>query len=598
MTQKSIAVVGGGIAGLYCASKLAEGGHSVTLFEYLDRFGGRIETVDLLGFKAECGPMRFELGTQPLLKALGETLDIHFDSFSPPHGEPARFPQYQLQPNEKSTAQLHADQNEPGTEHSGLTSSLDLLGFGLYRILHPQSRDLPLGAIVEPQGSAPSELAKYAANLTEPDFARIRRESQLDGVFLYRLGFWNALARVLSPHAIAKIRDHGTFYHLMPENPSASEWMIFWLRLFHPEGGLSTIKAGVSTIVERLVDALASRPNLALHKNAKVQQIQPGTELNKVRLLVDLEVRANPKRISLDFDHVVLALPKAPLKELAEFFPYEIRTDIDAVIGFPLLKVFLVTDEPWWRTTPAPQHGAHLVPTREVHYFPLQHQGGRPLGMILLYTDRPATAYWQPYVQKIHESAQLNEPSDLKDELAMQVYKVLKDYKEAKAQTGASVAKTVPEDDSVSLQKALAEAFGVDESAIDVLGQIAGPIVGQLVSSHLRKSDIVSALVEALALTPFAVEILRKPEPEAVEELKSAVKAFAIRDWSRAPFGAACHAWAPGTIVPDALDRLQAFSLLGRAGTNNVHVCGEAYSDYQGFIEGALRSANNVLATI
>jgi monoamine oxidase len=29
-----------------------------------------------------------------------------------------------------------------------------------------------------------------------------------------------------------------------------------------------------------------------------------------------------------------------------------------------------------------------------------------------------------------------------------------------------------------------------------------------------------------------------------------------------------------------------------------VHVCGEAYSDYQGFIEGALRSAARAIASI
>jgi hypothetical protein len=32
--------------------------------------------------------------------------------------------------------------------------------------------------------------------------------------------------------------------------------------------------------------------------------------------------------------------------------------------------------------------------------------------------------------------------------------------------------------------------------------------------------------------------------------------------------------------------------------TKNVHICGEAYSDFQGFIEGALRSARHVVETI
>ncbi|MAT73460.1 MAG: hypothetical protein CMJ58_28595 [Planctomycetaceae bacterium] len=39
-----------------------------------------------------------------------------------------------------------------------------------------------------------------------------------------------------------------------------------------------------------------------------------------------------------------------------------------------------------------------------------------------------------------------------------------------------------------------------------------------------------------------------------------------------------------------------AFSL-SEEGPKNVHICGEAYSDYQGFIEGALSSADDVLHT-
>jgi monoamine oxidase len=41
--------------------------------------------------------------------------------------------------------------------------------------------------------------------------------------------------------------------------------------------------------------------------------------------------------------------------------------------------------------------------------------------------------------------------------------------------------------------------------------------------------------------------------------------------------------------------RLEAFSLTGQA-PKNVHICGEAFSDFQGFMEGAIRSAQSVLA--
>ncbi|MBW4563371.1 MAG: hypothetical protein KME32_19930 [Mojavia pulchra JT2-VF2] len=45
--------------------------------------------------------------------------------------------------------------------------------------------------------------------------------------------------------------------------------------------------------------------------------------------------------------------------------------------------------------------------------------------------------------------------------------------------------------------------------------------------------------------------------------------------------------------------RLRAFSLIDdQYKHKNIHICGEAYSDYQGFIEGALRSVQDVLKWI
>ena len=70
--------------------------------------------------------------------------------------------------------------------------------------------------------------------------------------------------------------------------------------------------------------------------------------------------------------------------------------------------------------------------------------------------------------------------------------------------------------------------------------------------------------------------------------------ACGIRDWGKDPYGAAVHVWKPRAKSWEVADAFTAFSLDGR--TTNVHICGDAYSDYQGFIEGALRSAGRVLS--
>jgi hypothetical protein len=88
---------------------------------------------------------------------------------------------------------------------------------------------------------------------------------------------------------------------------------------------------------------------------------------------------------------------------------------------------------------------------------------------------------------------------------------------------------------------------------------------------------------------------------DRIEEAKSRVLSFGIRDWSRWPVGGGCHAWAAGARSGEIMERLKAFGLVGRPSQRelkNVHICGEAVSDYQGFIEGALRSSWMAVETI
>jgi Flavin containing amine oxidoreductase len=287
----------------------------------------------------------------------------------------------------------------------------------------------------------------------------------------------------------------------------------------------------VSQITARLEAQLRAMPrrNVDIVTSATVTDVCPAARVDQVRLRIDFHDRAHG--LDLDFDHVILALPRSPLSKLTRHFPSEIRQYVEGVNGFPLLKVFSVRREPGWSArgdaAPSAQHGAHLVPTREVHYKErTERRATRPepgkVGMVLLYTDRPANAYWTPYVQLPHHAAQVNRPAALKRELAAQLL-ALKTERET----------------------------GPQES---------------------YKTQI--------------------------DEMEDTIAGFAIRDWSKPPFGAASHAWLPGIDVPEAMDRLKAFSLVGQPGRGNIHVCGEAFSDYQGFIEGSLRSATRTIESI
>ena len=98
-----VAVVGGGVAGLYCALH-APRDRSVALFEGSHRFGGKLETVSLYGFDAEYGAMRFDPVRQFRLGDLIHELNV----------ETQPFPEYSSPPDQPLHCDYRLDEAERG----------------------------------------------------------------------------------------------------------------------------------------------------------------------------------------------------------------------------------------------------------------------------------------------------------------------------------------------------------------------------------------------------------------------------------------------------------------------------------------------------
>ncbi|WP_437786771.1 flavin monoamine oxidase family protein [Sorangium sp. So ce1097] len=496
MQEFDTIVVGAGISGLYCSLRLAERDprRKVGLFEASDRFGGRIETVEMDGFLAECGPMRFEERRQRLLMGLLDELGLKTRPFVRYTAEPIQGPRHPLAPDEAGPA------DRPH-------STLELMKLGILRIL----KDTEWRSPGDPDDPRDEKHRDWLRSLDEDDYAGMRRRARQGGAFLYERGFWNALSDVLSHGAVLAIRDQGTFYHLIPENPNAMDWIIFWLRALSGEGEgeatLVSIEGGSRALPLALVRRLEQRSEqVSIHLRHALTSLAEA-EGGRIRL----QFSRGEETVEAVAKHVILALPRSPLMRLAGCFSREIQRDLDSVFGFPLLKCFLVTDAPWWTGRTPPQRNASLMPAREVHYTYRESDGK---GMAMLYTDRPATEFWKVYVEgEAHDRAEI----DRSEELKRQLLKYL----------------------------------GVDLQ-----------------------------------------------EPAERRRAAGAVTTWGIRDWSREPYGAGCHTWRPGARSWEVLERLRAFNLPGSAApAGNVHVCGEAYCDYQG-IEGALRSAESALKTV
>jgi monoamine oxidase len=235
-------IVGGGITGLYACYKLQRLksiNHTISLFECSNRFGGRIETVEMDGFLAEYGPMRFEKMAQPLLIDLISELGLETKHFVP----------FIAARDEDSLFDLTFDESG-GERHGCKLTTLDLLKLGILRLLNASEGDMD-----DPNDPRHWE---WWANLDEDYYSYVRNKAVYNGKYLYQMGLWNALSLVLSYRAVNKIIHYGTFYHFIHFNPNAAEWIIFWLRGLHPNDELVGIREGTESLVHELVNRLGS----------------------------------------------------------------------------------------------------------------------------------------------------------------------------------------------------------------------------------------------------------------------------------------------------------------------------------------------------
>lgn len=394
--------------------------------------------------------------------------------------------------------------------------------------------------------------AAWLRNLDEREYNLIRTCGAIhiagdaetpETVPLWDLGFWNLLGAVLSYQAVVKIRDLGTFYHLIPENPNGAEWLIFWLRLLRTSESLKGLRGGMQTLTEALHDKIDPRARKLkrIHTNHKLVKIEP-LKGGRARLTFEVGDTEPKALVHWNAKHVILTLPTGPLQELgrvnSQSFYREFRRDISAVFGFTLVKAFFAVKDRWWSTRISMANRfATRIPTRELHYWP-SHLKASTKGLVMVYADRPAATFWSNLVG----------PGKM----------------------------SLPREPIPNMRK---DVLFWDEAQDKPSGGAPREhrrLAGQAMR-FLKDNNVVRTIDE--------------------------FDYVGIRDWGRPPHLGAAHAWYPERRVDQYLTRLSRFALgsyshdKGQppADAAYVYVCGEAYSDYQAFIEGSLRSVEHVL---
>ena len=500
-----IAVIGGGISGLYTAWRLSSGPDPprVAVFESSPRLGGRIDTVPLPvpspGASAELGAMRF-FPFMAMVKNLLEYLGIQTEVF------PGNTPRQMFLRN----VQLNPDGSGTNLPYQ-LATGEPTSPFGLIeRIL---------------DGSVPN-----AVGLSARQWRDVTRNGRFKGHELWRWGVRNIAEELISNEAYEFVYDGaGLDSMFLKTNAAIGMRCIATPLPDYIAGRVYRPVRGFGSLVAELENRLEAYPSCHIfrqHRLMSVGRAADGIELNFAPG-AHAEIACEQTIAS----KVVLALPRRAVEliDFDEFFPAKQRDaqrrqfqgKLADVEGIPAFKLCVVYEKAWWQgfTDNAgvargwkDGYSVTDLPIRQVFFG--MGQGPDPAAnervLLASYTDTEAARYWEGLVNV--------SPSKLR----------------------------------------LGSTFQFHEVG-------AGSFLLDAIERQLR------ALLQT-----------RDPLPKAL--------GVAFMNWDVDPYGGGWHEWNPGVDVTEAIPDMRR-PVPGAP----IYLCGEAYSWFQAWIEGALMSAERML---
>lgn len=515
--QIDIAVVGGGVSGVYSAWRLqqANPGKKIVLFEGSNHIGGRLLSVrppDITDMVAELGGMRILPAVQPRITRLVDVLNQHL----PPEGkiELYDFPVDQPQ-NIAYLRGVHLRLSE-------FTSNPDKVPYHLSFL----ERGEMSGSIIV------SAIEQIVPGITDPSLGDAERRQMAQnasfmGLPLYKQGFWNVLLRVISGEAYQLGVDAGGYNSTMA-NWNASDAIPWYLSDFGVSPKYKAFKNGFQQVPTTLAQLFMAADG----------EVRLNTPLDGFEWADDGTITLRVQGHAISAGTLILAMPRRSLDLLAPVSPplREIELLIGSVTSRPLFKLYTTYTNPWWRaagyTTPegrsVPVETGRSVtdlPIRQTYYWP--HADGRPVteGPAMLmasYDDGNNVGFWD------------------------------------------------------GLRPRRGQAWQSDQE----VAQPDDPFVGDP-DGEWSKYKASQRMVQEVARQLAAVHGLSYT-PD--------VRNAAFRDWGDDPFGGGWNSWNIGVKSWEVKEQI-----IKPFDNHALYICGEAYSDAQGWVEGALQTADMML---
>ncbi|MBN9220400.1 MAG: FAD-dependent oxidoreductase [Mesorhizobium sp.] len=344
--ETDVAIVGGGIAGLYAAWRLAgAGGRRIKLFEASGRLGGRIHTLHPApGLTVELGAQSIR-NDHPLLIRLLRDLGIATSAEQDDGGGLVH-----LRGRTRSQAEIRKA-----------------------RLRRPFAYDVPVGL----QRGGPGRLLREA----------LRRAAKIDALAV-ELG--PRLSQLMSDEEMAYLSDRSGYgFWASPANADA---VLDWAEhsLFKGAHQLFEVPSGMSSVTD------------ALSTDARDKGVEFATGCPLLDLAVDpggsVTLGFGPRRPPVRAASVILALPKAAIAGIGGFNQINtVRLLLAAVDAWPVVTSAVLYPDCWW--TPAGFRTAIAVtdlPLGMVRHFGAedwrQHRG---VGALAMFADGARGAFWR-----------------------------------------------------------------------------------------------------------------------------------------------------------------------------------------------------------
>jgi len=386
-TCDDIAIIGGGISGTYAAWKLRGRGLSISVYEYSDRIGGRIHTMQFPGIpdiNVELGAMRFVPVAHPLMVSTAAALNLSVVDFPPGFGfgEDSLFylrgvyfrrrdlgkednTPYNMKPNEK-----HLDPGQLKSEY--------FVNYTTYAVGDPMN-DTTFLYSKTPDGTPLYEQSvdvAYSAMGASKEATAYLRDTD---------GFYGFHDDAVASQLVVERTDQSDAVRAIP---------------------VKTIGEGMQALPEgfarEFLDASTSHTLLKNHELWKIER-QPDKTYQlsfwPTETTGDQTLRKMSQPIVTKCaKKIILSIPRQALDSVdwEGFRDPDVSKIIQhSIKDVPAAKIFLAYDRPWWKDLPFTfSHSVSDLPNRQTYDFGTSNTTNKSV-FLAAYVDMEDVKFWR-----------------------------------------------------------------------------------------------------------------------------------------------------------------------------------------------------------